>query len=46
MSALLDSLIAQWRRCGGDKCRLAERGKCPRCKRGMRITLARSKEAA
>lgn len=32
MSPLLDSLIAQWRRCGGDKCRLRN---CPRCERGI-----------
>ncbi|EUA18438.1 hypothetical protein I552_10203 [Mycobacterium xenopi 3993] len=43
---VLDSLISQWRRCGGDKCRLARHGKCKRCKRGARITAERAKEAA
>lgn len=30
MNRLLDSLIAQWRLCGADKCR---RVKCRRCRR-------------
>lgn len=39
--SVLESLIAQWRRCGGDKCK---RAKCPRCERGLRITMARTQK--
>lgn len=40
--SVLDKLIAQWARCGGDRCK---RRRCPRCRRGEAVTARRQREA-
>lgn len=41
MTALLESLVAEWRSCGGEKCR---RRRCKRCDRFRNWCRANNKE--